>query len=153
MLKTKYLFELSVYRLTEEKYYNDRKKYIENINLNNPFPVDDKYLHKNYGGDWQYNEIIGFLKFYQYGCNQMRCYYSETDAIKKVKTRTKQFVQISDSYCNKKFSKESSNEELIQIIKECVEHCQVRLNKKKRYIDTTIFNNLVDNVAWNNVLL
>ena len=75
MLTTKYLFEIHVYRLKETDYYCATNKHIDEINSNMQIPMDTGYLRKQCGGDWQYNEIIGFLKFYQYGENQIRCEY------------------------------------------------------------------------------
>ena len=88
-----YLFEIHVYRLTENDYYDATQKYIDKTNSNLQYPMDVDFLLKQYGGSWQYNEIIGFLKFYQYGANQIRCEYWETDSSRKVKTRKKQFVK------------------------------------------------------------
>lgn len=164
MLKTKYLFELQVYRLEESCYYAKMKTHIEKANAkmkeqidkidpNLTMPSDAKYLRKEYGGDWQYNEIIGFLKFYQYGANQIRCEYWETDSSRKVKTRKKQFIQKSDSYCREPFSKSDTNVNLAKTMKNAVDHCEVILKKKNRHIDKELFNNTVDHVAWKDVLI
>lgn len=153
MLKTKYLFELHVYRLKESEYYSAMKDYMDKTNSKMQIPMDTGYLRKQYGGDWQYNEIIGFLKFYQYGANQIRCEYWETDSSRKVKTRKKQFIQKSDSYCREPFSKSDTNINLATAMKSAVEHCEVILNKKNRHIDKELFNNTVDHVAWRDVLI
>jgi len=153
MLKTKYLFELHVYRIQETEYYSAMKKYMDKINSKMQIPIDRGYLRKQYGGDWQYNEIIGFLKFYQYGANQIRCEYWETDSSRKVKTRKKQFIQKSDSYCREAFSKSDTNINLAKTMKNAVDHCEVILKKKNRYIDKELFNNTVDHVAWRDVFI
>lgn len=131
MLKTKYLFELHVYRLSEDRYYSAMEEYIDKVNSNIQLPMDSGYLRNKYGGDWQYNEIIGFLKFYQYGANQIRCEYWETDSSRKVKTRKKQFIQKSDSYCERKFSKGDTNANLAAVMKNMASDCEVRLKRKK----------------------
>ncbi len=153
MFKTKFLFELYIYRLKESDYYDSMMKHIGKINSKMEIPINTEYLRKQFGGDWQYNEIIGFLKFYQYGGNQIRCEYWETDSSRKVKTRKKQFIQISDSYCTEQFSKNDTNANLAKVMKSAVEHCEVRLKNKKRYIDKEIFNNTVDYVSWTDVLI
>jgi hypothetical protein len=153
MLKTKYLFEIHVYRLKKNAYYDAMKKHIDKINSKMQIPMDTEYLRKQYGGDWQYNEIIGFLKFYQYGANQIRCEYWETDASRKVKTRKKQFIQISDSYCREPFSRNDTNVNLIKAIKSAVEHCEIRLWKKKRHLDKKLFNNTVEHIIWRDVFV
>jgi len=153
MLKTKYLFELPVYRLKESDYYSAMHKHIDNINSKMEIPMDTAYLRKEYGGDWHYNEIIGFLKFYQYGANQIRCEYWETDSSRKVKTRKKLFVKKSDSYCRVPFSKSDSNAELTKTMLSAVDHCEVILKKKKRYIDKELFINTVNHISWQDVLI
>ena len=153
MLKTKFLFELHVYRLKETEYYSAMKKDMDKTNSKMQIPMDTRYLRKQYGGDWQYNEIIGFLKFYQYGANQIRCEYWETDSSRKVKTRKKQFIQKSDSYCREPFSKSDTNVNLAKTMKNAVDHCEVILKKKNRNIDKELFNNTVDHVAWRDVLI
>jgi len=153
MLETKYLFELHVYRLKETEYYSAMKKDMDKTNSKMQIPMDTGYLRKQYGGDWQYNEIIGFLKFYQYGANQIRCEYWETDSTRKVKTRKKQFIQKSDSYCTEPFSKNDTNANLAESMKSAVDHCETRLKKKNRYIDKEIFGNTVDHISWQDVLI
>ena len=153
ILTTKYLFEIKVYRLKETDYYDAMNKHIDKINSNMQTPMDTGYLRKQYGGDWQYNEIIGFLKFYQYGANQIRCEYWETDSPRKVKTRQKQFIQISDSYCREPFFKNDTNANLAKTMKSAVEHCEIRLKKKKRYIDKESFNSTVDHISWNEIFI
>ncbi len=153
MLKTKYLFEIQVYRVNETAYYDAMDEHINEINSDMEFPVNTEYLRDKFGGDWQYNEIIGFLKFYQYGANQIRCEYWETAAVRKVKTRKKQFIKISDSYCRVLFWRNDTNAKLASVMKIAVEHCEVRLTKKKRYLDKELFNNTADNIAWKNILI
>jgi antibiotic biosynthesis monooxygenase (ABM) superfamily enzyme len=148
MLTTKYLFEIHVYRLKETDYYNAMNEYIDKTNSNMPTPMDTGFLRNQYGGNWQYNEIIGFLKFYQYGANQIRCEYWETDS-----SRKKQFIQKSDSYCREPFSKSDTNVNLAKTMKNAVDHCEVILKKKNRHIDKELFNNTVDHVAWRDVLI
>lgn len=153
MLKTKYILELHVYRLKESDYYDAMMKHIDSINSKMEIPMNIDYLRKQYGGDWQYNEIIGFLKFYQYGVNQIRCEYWETDSSHKVKTRKKQFIQISDSYCVELFTKNDANDNLAKAMKSAVEHCEIRLKKKNRHIDKEIFSNTVDYVSWRDLFI
>ena len=145
MMDKKYLIEVAIYRLPESKYYNDLQEHIDKSN------VDSAYSRKQFGGDWQYNEIIGYLKFYQYDKCTIRCDYWETDSKRKVRTRKKQFVQISDSYCNEKFSINATNQELANILKEALTHCESRLSNR-RYIDREVFDNTVDYVDWMAVL-
>jgi hypothetical protein len=152
MLTCENLFEIPVYRLNENSYYDQMKSYISEINGKNQHPMDEVYLKKQYGGDWKYNEIIGFLGFYRYGENQIRCEYWETNAKKKVLTRIKQFEKISDSYCLEPFSKSAENSILAQSMRNAVEHCETRLKKKKRVLDRELFDRIVNHVNWKSLL-
>ena len=114
--------------------------------------MSDAYLHKLYGGDWRYNEIIGFLRFYRYGSNQIRCDYTETDSVKKTRTRKKVFEKISDRYCTQLFATSSSNIDLVKIMRSAVEHCENRLKKKNRVLDKELFENTVDFIDWKSLL-
>ena len=84
MLKIIELFEIPIYRVSEDIYYEKLREYIAN---NTTEYTSDSYLKKKFGGDWIYNEVIGYFKFYRYDKRQIRCEYWETDASNKVKTR------------------------------------------------------------------
>ena len=152
MFTCKKLFEIQVYRLKENDYYDKMFSYMEKINANNSNPLSSEHLRKEYGGDWRYNEIIGFLRFYRYGENQIRCEYWDTDSIRKIRTRRKTFIQISNSYCNEIFSKSASNLALVQLMKNAVEHCENRLKNKNRTLDRELFDNTVDFIDWKSLL-
>lgn len=146
MLKTKDLFELPVYRLEEDKYNQLLCEHIDNKS-----PMSVEHSRKSFGGDWQYNEIIGFLRFYVSGKRQIRCEYWETDAKSKVKSRKKQFVMTSDSYCTQNFNPSASNEDLKTVILECIDHCKEKLNKKW-YVDEKLFKETFDYIDWSRLL-
>ncbi len=151
VLTIKYLFEIPVYRLGESDYYKKLIDYKNSINSKMSVPMSDAYLHKQYGGDWRYNEIIGFLRFYRYGSNQIRCDYTEADSVKKKRTRKKVFEKISDRYCTQLFATSSSNIDLVKIMRSAVEHCENRLKKKNRVLDKELLNQWVRN-QWGSVV-
>ena len=149
-LSCKGLFEISVYRLPEQKYYEQLSAHIIDVNAGAPNPLSESYLRVGYGGDWRYNEIVGFLNFHRYGNNQIRCEYWETDAKIKVRTRKKQFIKKSDSYCNERYSTKNTNSDLAEIMKSAVKHCEARL--KNRTLDRNIFDRMVHFVDWRALL-
>ena len=146
VLKTKELFELPVYRLEEEIY---NKSLCEHIEKNKPMLAS--YSRKKYGGDWQYNEIIGFLRFYVSGKRQIRCEYWQTDAQRKVKTSKKLFLMTSDSFCTRSFDPAASNEALKETILDCIDHCKSNL-PQKRHIDLRLFMETFNFIDWCKVL-
>ena len=152
MLTTKYLFEIPIYRLNEYVYQNDMNAHIEKLNSKFENPMDIAYLRDKYGGVWRYNEIIGFLRFFQYGENRIRCEYWDTDSVNKVRTKRKLFVQKSNNYCNEPFSKSSMNSDLAETMKKAVEHCEGRIKNKKRFLDRELFDNTVDHIDWSGLI-
>lgn len=146
MLKNKELFELPIYRLKEDDYNESLREHIEKNS-----PMSAGYSRKVYGGDWQYNEIIGFLRFYVSGKRQIRCEYWQTDAKRKVRTQKKQFIMTSDSYCAQNFNPLASNEDLKTTIISCINHCKGQLNKN-RYVDERLFRGTFDYIDWSSLL-
>ncbi len=144
------LFEIAVYRLAENKYNHELLNYISTINEGVERPLDEGYLREQYGGPWQYNEIMGYLRFYRYGESQIRCTYWETTAKRKVRTRKKTFVITSNSYCRVLFSNTASNTELANAMKKAVAHCENRL--KNRSVDRRLFDSTVNHIDWKSVL-
>jgi hypothetical protein len=146
LLNTKSLFELPIYRINKDSYYENFKKYVnENSTLHYQSSID------NFGGEWEYNEIIGYMKFYISGGTQIRVEYKETNAKKKVKTRKKTFVLNSDSFCVRQISTNMDNPSLIESIKECIDNCKDRL--PNRYIDTTFIDNTIGHTDWKSVIV
>tara|TARA_R110001583_G_scaffold159747_1_gene311608 strand:+ start:4673 stop:5122 length:450 start_codon:yes stop_codon:yes gene_type:complete len=117
MFKPKELFEIPIYRVSEETYYEKLRGYIVE---NTTEYSSESYLRKQFGGDWLYNEIIGYIKFYKYDRRQIRCEYWETDALKKVKTRKKQFIRKSDNFSSIPFNADATNIELIERLNMCI---------------------------------
>jgi len=142
LLNTKLLFELPVYRKNETSYLQDFKTYKKKIA--HSVTID------NFGGLWEYNEIIGYLKFYISGKTQIRVEYKETDTKRKKQTKKKTFILNSDSFCNRSIYKSMDNLSLIKLIRECIEHCKIRL--PNRYVNTTFIDNTIDYTDWKSVI-
>jgi hypothetical protein len=147
LLCTKELFELPVYRLNEGSYY---EKFNEYKNKQQP-NMSDEYQLRSFGGAWKYNEIIGFLRFYISGNTQIRCVYTETDAIKKVKTRKKVFKEKSHSFCTQSINIKASNQEIMNVIEQSIQHCIINL-PKGRFIDRSLFDQTFKHTNWQAVL-
>ncbi|KQA98073.1 hypothetical protein CGT94_17145 [Vibrio metoecus] len=145
VLKTKELFELPVYRIDEETYNCELKEYISSNESMSP-----EYSRKQFGGDWQYNEVVGFLRFYVSGKRQIRCEYWQTDTQRKIKTRKKQFVMTSDSFCTQNFYPNADNDALKSMLLDSIEHC--RVNLPRRHIDMRMFMETFDFIDWCRVL-
>lgn len=148
LLCNKVLFELPVYRLTENKYYKQFAVY--KVKHGNAY-TDDSYLLKEYGGSWEYNEIIGYLKFYLSGNTQIRSVYTETDAKKKVKTRKKTFIETTHSFCTTNINRKLENQKIIKFIEDSITHCALNL-PKGRFIKRDIFDSTFKHIDWQSVM-
>ena len=92
-----YFFDVPIYRLPEAKYNSDRDRYIEQSMVDlcyEKLPMADQFrseLWKQYGGAWQFDEIIGYIRLYFCG-NQILGELWMTNAKRIVQTRRKQFA-------------------------------------------------------------
>ena len=145
VLKTKELFELPVYRIDEDTYNSQLRDHIKSNSLISP-----ECAHKSFGGSWQYNEVVGFLRFYISGKRQIRCEYWQTDTERKGRTRKKQFVMTSDSFCKQNFDPNADNDNLKSMLLGCIDHCSVNL--PRRHIDMRIFMQTFKFIDWRSVL-
>ena len=145
------LFELPIYRVTKEKYNHELHKYVKKYKQFNPDPeIEIKLnvgLQKDFGGDWKYNEIIGYLEFYIIA-NDIRCaYYQGFNKI--ARKNGKRLFQIYDDTVTKSIIKNSyTNEKIIESINWMIEHCKSQDMFKKRYINTKIFDNMIQFIDW-----
>ena len=159
----RYFFDLPVYRLPRDKYYEDRNAYIENA-LFFPGSSDEAYLrqrdkadpHRNdahrdhlersYGGCWEFNEIIGYIRLHFLG-SQVRGEYFAVAKQRIVRTRTKTL-----EYRTWKLAPEIDIEppfgtaEVLSAIRQYIDDCKDEV--PKRYIDTSIFDTLAPHVDW-----
>ena len=94
LMKDVYFFDIPIYRLPEAKYNSDRDRYIEqsmiDLHYEKP-PMADQFrndLWKQYGGAWQFNEIIGYIRLY-FCRNQILGELWMTNAKRIVQTRRK----------------------------------------------------------------
>ena len=85
-MNLKYFLTLPVYKLPQEKYETERQKYItENTKIHASLPqladqliIAKEYYLKQFGGSWEFNEIIGFIKLHQLG-SQIRGEYTQSE--------------------------------------------------------------------------
>ena len=77
-------FDLPIYRLSKDDYFRQRQQYVEEVidyadgrNERDPDIVRQMESHANgiYGGQWIYNEIIGFVRLYFDGSQVLGAYF------------------------------------------------------------------------------
>ena len=159
----KYFYDVPVYRLSRERYCKDMDKYIKKHmysgSPNHIKRMEDFYrkeptqklasedrLRKSYGGSWEYNEIIGYIRLYFFG-TQIRGEYWGVNSKRVVRTRKKIL-----EYKTWKLASEidlhwgpDSSSIFSQILK-YLERCHKEL--KGRYIDTRNFKAIGSYIDW-----
>ena len=162
-MKKNYFHDVPVYRLSRERYYKDMQNYIKkhmysgspnHIKMMEGFhrkePTQklalENRLRKSYGGAWEYNEIIGYIRLYFFG-NQIRGEYCAVNSKLVVRTRKKILEHKTwklASEIDLHWEPDSSSI-FLQILK-YLERCQKEL--KDRYIDTHNFKAIGSYVNW-----
>lgn len=159
----RYFYDLPVYRLSSDEYYAARDKYIDEV-LFRPGTPDEiplrqreklnprandgfrDHLQSAYGGCWEFNEIIGYIRLHFLG-SQIRGEYFAVAKRRIVRTRTKTLeyrtwklapeVDIEQPY---------GTSEVLDAIHEYIADCRKEL--PKRFIDTSRFDTIAPFVDW-----
>ena len=107
-------------------------------------------MYKDFGGDWKYNEIIGYLRFYKYVDYfiNINCFYYEVDKKRIAKIRKKQFIPINDTLYKITIKSSYDNQQITKKITEMVNWCSTLPDVHKRYIDREIFDNTANCIDW-----
>lgn len=161
----KRFYDIPVYRLPEQKYESDLQTYIELHMLGKEGERESRrlfydndperklrvhnHLWKNYGGAWQFNEIIGYIRLYFSGSQVLGDYW-QIDAKRIVKTRRKRFVWITYKIVPERdIPADSTNQEIYEIIMEYLSEARSKL--KNRFVDTTLFETIGPFLDWRGV--
>ena len=162
-MREKYFYDVPVYRLSRERYYKDMDEYI-NKHMHSGSPshikmMEDFYrkepaqkrasedrLRKSYGGAWDYNEIIGYIRLYFFG-TQIRGEYWGVNAKKIVRTRKKFFEYKTWKLAPEiDLHWEPNSSSIFLQIQKYLERCKKEL--KNRFIDTRNLEVIGPYVDW-----
>jgi hypothetical protein len=160
----RYFFDLPVYRLQRERYYQDKEKHIQKVlspiartyaELGADFDIHETrirgHLQKSYGGCWEFNEIMGYIRLHFLGSQVRGEYYAVTKK-RIVRTRRKML-----EYQTHKLAPEveiphpATGNDVLNAVREYIEDCRKEL--KGRYIDTSIFDTLAPYTDWSALYL
>ncbi len=163
-----YFFDIPVYRLSSEKYYEELDTY-KNKHLYDGWNEEDKKLKKQFyekyperkanfeehffkkfGGQWEFNEIIGYIKLYSVG-TQIRGEYFQIDKKRIIKTRKKVFEWKCDKLVPEiAFYEGDTNTVIFDKICNYLEDCRKEL--KYRYLDLDNFVKIGKYLDWQELL-
>ncbi len=156
MVFDNYFMVIPVYRLSEDKYYSQMNEDFEklisrswdiNFRRNNPDMVESwRISHRSsYGGDWEFNEVVGHIKLFFMG-SQIRGEYWGTEPQRKVRTRKKKFEFKAHKLVAEGAIWEKTSDGVLAAIEEYLSRCKEEL--KGRYIDLREFEALKNYVNW-----
>lgn len=166
-MHTKYFFDVPVYRLTKDKFYSDRKNYIEKMmypgspqeseNLRRMYAENprqkqsfENHLYDYYGGAWEYNEIIGWILLH-FLDDQIRGEYWAVKSKRIVRTRRKIFEYKTWKLAPEiDVDEEATNPEIFNLINQYLLDCNKEL--RGRYIDVSRLDRLGPFVDWRSLI-
>jgi len=162
-MRKKYFYDVPVYRLSREKYYKGMNEYIKkqmesgsprHIEImkefhmkepNQRYAAEDS-LRQFYGGSWEYNEIIGYIRLYFFG-TQIRGEYWGVNSKRVVRTRKKVFEHKTWKLALEIDLHQAPDSSTIFLkIQKYLMSCQQEL--KGRYIDITHLMTIGPYVNW-----
>lgn len=159
MVFDEYFFIIPVYRLSEEKYYSNLKNsfetwisktWNEDFILNYPEIVQNsKNNHRSsYGGGWEFNEIVGYVKLHFLG-TQIRGEYWATIPKRKVRTRRKQFEYKTHKLAAEIEIRDFTQEGIIKAVDKYIGRCKKEV--KNRHLDLREFDKLKAHINWSSL--
>lgn len=108
--------------------------------------IAGKKTHRSsYGGDWEFNEIIGHIKLFFMG-SQVRGEYWSTEPRRKVRTRRKKFEFRAHKLVSECEIRIKTSAGVLAAIEDYLSRCKIKL--KYRHIDLREFESLKDHVNW-----
>jgi hypothetical protein len=158
---------LPFYRLTEDEYVAARNSYIDKVMTENPLPTtpahpsgashlsaSDEWMGEHlwfgYGGAWQFNEIVGYLRVHIVG-TQVRAEYWRVRAKRIVRTRNKIFEHKYHKLVPEtELPVGAGNAAIYSAILKHIEACREAL--RPRYLDTSALEQLGPYVDWSRLI-
>lgn len=163
MVAPRYFYDIPVYRLPAERYYRERDEYMDRVLFPEGSPDTQSrrereaadpncylamrdHLQRTYGGCWDFNEIIGYIRLHFLG-SQVRGEYFAVRRKHVVRTRTRVL-----EYCTWKLAPEVeipypfTSEGIHGAILDYLTACRKEL--PRRYVDTELFEALGKHVDW-----
>lgn len=158
-------FDVPVYRLPQREYESHREDYVqqnlsddssfaENFSCGGPKKEEQwrSRFEEIYGGCWQFNEIIGFIRLFFYG-TQIRGELWRVTAKKIVRTRTKVIALREPKVTyEEEIPFGSSDMQIFRLIMNYLKRAQNERFLRNRFIDTSVLEKIGTHVRWNLLL-
>ena len=164
---THYLFDLPIYRLSEDDYYAQRDAHVDRIMTENPLantpikpseavrldPQDAAFvshLRHKYGGPWQFNEVVGYLRLPVLG-SQVRAEHWLVCCKRVSKSRTKIIELRSLKFVPEtELPSRGANPDIFAAVLRHIDACEKHL--PRRFLDTSQLNLLGPHLDWRGLI-
>jgi hypothetical protein len=159
----RYLYDVPVYRLRASAYYAQRDKYVERM----LYPTDRRlrgalrklharepaagaafkgHLQNLYGGCWEFNEIIGYIRLHFVG-TQIRAEYFGVARKQIARTRTKSFEYVTHELVpGTAIPPRATSQRIWRLIERHLDACQREL--KGRHLERSSLSMIGPHVDW-----
>ena len=154
----RYFYDVPVYRIAEERYYQERDHYIDKVMNQDELriaaykrdtrlaDVTRERLIRSFGGCWQFNEIVGYIKLHFLG-SQIRGEYYGQVARRLLRSRRKYFEWKTWKIASEiDIPDESNSKEIFNLILQYLKDCKIEL--PRRYIDAEYLEVIGPHVDW-----
>ncbi len=112
--------------------------------------IFEDHLRRKYGGCWEFNEIIGYIKLHFLG-SQIRGEYYQVAGRSIRKSRAKQFEFVTHKLAPEiEIDFGSTNAEIFERVIQYMADCQEEL--RGRFLDTSILENIGQHLNWADLL-
>jgi hypothetical protein len=162
-----YFHDLPVYRLARYKYYAERNAHVDSVIYQEGTSTEAflreqerrdpsahsairEHLERNYGGCWEFNEIIGYIRLHFLG-TQVRGEYFASSKRRLVRTRNKTLVWKTWKLAPEiNVESPTDSNSVLRAVREYIAACRKEL--PHRFIDDEPFEVLAPHVNWSAVL-
>lgn len=160
----RYFFEIAIYRTSREqfnkKYDSDLQLYLEQFQKLSGFtrdPVidntrihDKQYFWENYGGPWQYNQVIGWVRLYVLGSQLRGDLWMMTG--KRLHRKSRNQIRHVGKAFEIDFTPDESSAQIRSKLEQELERLQKEWCKKKRFLDLECFRCLAPCIDWRKLM-
>lgn len=155
--------DIPVYRLTQEKYYNDLDTHIKKTIDSDPLLIagyaeesyrensaSKNHMIETYGGAWDYNEIIGWIRLHFLG-TQIRGDFWRVKVKRIRRTRKKLFEHHTARLAYEiNIPHQADNAKIFALVNKYLLNCRKEL--KDLYIDTSRLDVIGPYVDWRSLM-
>lgn len=168
MMRDVYFYDVPVYRVAEDDYYRARDEFVEKTmypgptnhnealrDLRKERSAQEAFMKEHcsnvYGGQWKFNEIIGYIRLHFCG-TQIRGEWYRVKAKRIVRTRRKIF-----EWHDWKLALEidvpshADDKQIFELIMKYLRNCNTEL-QEKRFIDTSLLETIGPHVRWRDIM-